>query len=168
MSLICLSTCTSSSSHFCLFFSSFYLLSPPFTLSLCSHCSLLLPPLLHLFSCHSFSPSFWFHRNCWVIPVTGTAQLIGLNSFWQILSLSSCSPCLPKYVLFSAVYWLPISPSFFIIFCFPPAYNLSAPVFAKIFQTTGFSLHLVLYCWCLVTGFPLFSYSCFQHSSFSA
>lgn len=123
MSLVCLSTCLSASSHFTLVFLFLVLIPhavsiffpPPFTLSLFSHCSL---PLLHLFSCHGLSPSLWFHRNCWVIPLTGTAQLIGLNSFWQILSLSSRSPYFPKYGLFSAVCWLLISPSFFLLVFF--------------------------------------------------
>ena len=105
MPLVCLLTSSfsspfssSSSCPHSLSSSPLHLSSSPFLLLFC-HFPLDTPsisPSLHLLSRLSL-PSLRLHRNCWVIPLTGTAQLIGLNSFWQILSLSSCSPCFSKY-----------------------------------------------------------------------
>ena len=104
MPLVCLLTSSSSfsSSSSCphsLSSSPLHLSSSTFLLLSFCHFPLDTPsisPSLHLLSRLSL-PSLRLHRNCWVIPLTGTAQLIGLNSFWQILSLSSCSPCFSKY-----------------------------------------------------------------------
>ena len=130
MPLVCLFTSSSSSSSCPHSLSSFplHLSSSPFLLLSFCHFPLDTPsisPSLHLFS--RLSLLSCSHRNCWVIPLTGTAQLIGLNSFWQILSLSSCSPCFSKYgfvIIFSSSILTPYLPCPSSPFSFSPSSSL--------------------------------------------
>lgn len=112
-------------------------LIPPFNFLLTSCLSLcfFLTPSFSLSLCHAY----WSHRDCWVIPLSGTAQLIGLNSFWQIVSLSSCSPCFLTTPLHISILF-----SLLLISSCP--------------HSAGFSF---LFCWRLATFFPSFLFISF-------
>ncbi len=144
-----------------------YLISSPPSSPLPSICHFLLVtpsmfPSLHLFNCHTPSLSLRSHRNCWVIPLTGTAQLIGLNSFWQILSLSSCSPCFPEYVLFCHNILQYTCPSF--LFSFPSSSSLLILYLPKPFRPLAF---LFIFFFTVDAWWQVSVFSCFLFASLS-